>query len=258
MKEAYQKNYWAKWEHFKNPALRQRKARKIQVILEEAVPGIAYWGGWALDVGCSIGMISEHFARVWPGWRVVGVDIDEDALSLSSAGGASAIFCLGDAMCLPFPSGAFDLVLCVQVYEHVPDWRRLLREVHRVLKPGGVCFFSGPNRWFIIEEHYRVPLLSWFPRPLAHWAVRWSGKAPFYYERPVSWWTLRGALRAYGFEVEDYTYRLLEDPLRFHIEGRWVQWISKWIRFFPTSFRRYLTPFLPNFNLVLRKPFCTQ
>ncbi|WP_416223808.1 class I SAM-dependent methyltransferase [Thermoflexus sp.] len=254
MRMKYQREYWSKWERVKDPYLRQRKAWKIQAVLEEAVPGIAHWNGWALDIGCSTGRITEHFAQLWPDWHVIGVDIDEDALHWATAHRHYAYFCFGDAMRLPFPNDSFDLIICAQVYEHVPDWRCLLQEIHRVLRPGGVCFFSGPNRWFPIEEHYGIPFLSWFPRFIANRIVRWISNVPFYYENPVSWWTLRKALRDCGFQIEDYTYRLLENPSRFRIEGWWTGWISRCVRGLPKRFRRSLTLFLPNFNLIIRKP----
>jgi len=45
---------------------------------------------------------------------------------------------IGDIMSLPFRSEAFDAVVCTQVIEHVPEPRKLVREVSRVLKGGGI------------------------------------------------------------------------------------------------------------------------
>lgn len=46
---------------------------------------------------------------------------------------------------LPFPDSTFDLVTATEVIEHLENFRSLLREIHRVLKPGGVCVLSTPN-----------------------------------------------------------------------------------------------------------------
>jgi len=51
----------------------------------------------------------------------------------------------GRAESIPFPDGAFDLVCCSWVLEHLPDPRRALKEVARVLKPGGTFLFLTPN-----------------------------------------------------------------------------------------------------------------
>jgi len=253
MKEAYQSNYWTCWERRKDPEERQKKAQKIRSILEDAVDGIGEWPGWGLDVGCSIGIISEHLAERWRSWRFFGVDIDEQALRLARSRGGRAQFCIGDGLRLPFPDESFDLVICAQVYEHVTDWRALLSEIYRVLRPNGICFFSGPNRLYPIEDHYALPLLSWLPRSWAHRIVRWTGKAPYYHERPVSWWTLRRALHDQGFKIIDYTYRLLEEPNKFYMYDPGIRFASAIVRALPTKLRRWLTLLAPNFNLVLCK-----
>jgi SAM-dependent methyltransferase len=53
---------------------------------------------------------------------------------------------VGDARAIPFRGGVFDLVLCVHLLEHVADDRRAMREMHRVLKDGGVAVVSVPLR----------------------------------------------------------------------------------------------------------------
>jgi len=53
---------------------------------------------------------------------------------------------VGDAGAIPVREGIFDLVLCVHVLEHVPDDRGVMRELHRVLKPGGVAVVNVPMR----------------------------------------------------------------------------------------------------------------
>ena len=45
-------------------------------------------------------------------------------------------------------------------------------EIHRMLKPGGVCYFSAGNRITLIEAHHKLPLLSVIPKKLAHYYLR--------------------------------------------------------------------------------------
>jgi SAM-dependent methyltransferase len=59
---------------------------------------------------------------------------------------------LGDAQCLPFANGCADIVFSTQVIEHVPDPQRMLGEMARVLKPGGVLILTGPFYWPLHEE----------------------------------------------------------------------------------------------------------
>jgi SAM-dependent methyltransferase len=53
----------------------------------------------------------------------------------------------GDALCLPFADGTFDAVICSEVLEHLPDYRGALREILRVLRPGGRLAVSVPRPW---------------------------------------------------------------------------------------------------------------
>ena len=61
---------------------------------------------------------------------------------------------------LPFRDKSIDLCVLSQVLEHVNDPKKTIREVSRVLKPGGYCHLSSPNYLFPVEQHYR---LLYFP-----------------------------------------------------------------------------------------------
>lgn len=93
--------------------------------------------GRVLDLGCGIGHSFELLAPR----ESVGVDLDPSVLEGQPRETAAA-----DMRSLPFASGSFDSVLCVQAIEHVPDPERVLDETARVLRPGGVAVFVTPNR----------------------------------------------------------------------------------------------------------------
>lgn len=61
---------------------------------------------------------------------------------------------VGVAQNLPFHSCSFDSVLCTQVLEHVPDPWYMLKEIHRVLRPGGKLLLSAPQAWRLHEEPF--------------------------------------------------------------------------------------------------------
>ena len=68
-----------------------------------------------------------------------------------------------NALELPFADNTFDKVICSEVLEHIPDYRGALREIERVLKPGGLFCASVPRRWpeqicwALSEEYHLVP-----------------------------------------------------------------------------------------------------
>jgi SAM-dependent methyltransferase len=88
-----------------------------------------------------------------------------------------------------------------------------LDEVWRVLKPGGICYLAVPNRYWPMEPHYRLLLLSWMPRSLANCYVRLAGRGTHYPEQLPSYWSIRRLSRR--FSVEDLTPALLKTPELF-------------------------------------------
>lgn len=193
---------------------RTRKAETMVRVLGEfikAAPGELS----VLNVGGSAGIIDNHLARHFG--RVVGIDIDADAIAFarSQHQRGNLEFRIGDALNLDFPDAAFDIVICSQVYEHVPDAARMMAEIFRVLKPAGVCYFAASNRLMWNEPHYNLPLLSVLPRPLAHLYVRLAGRASHYHELHYSYWGLRRLVAR--FILHDYTRRMVQDPERFGV-----------------------------------------
>jgi SAM-dependent methyltransferase len=92
--------------------------------------------GRLLDLGCGVG----HSFHLLAPRETVGVDIEPAALA-----GQQRETHAADMRELPFPAASFASVLSVQSLEHVPDPERVVREVRRVLAPGGVAMFVTPN-----------------------------------------------------------------------------------------------------------------
>lgn len=112
--------------------------------------------GMVLDVGCGTGNISK-FARKY--FRAaIGVDISLEALRINKA--KTGIFVAhADAQNLPFPDQCFDAITCFSVLHHFFDNASLLRELNRVLKPGGVLFTDNdPNYYFFKYFRWRARL----------------------------------------------------------------------------------------------------
>jgi SAM-dependent methyltransferase len=147
------------------------------------------------------------------------------------------------------PDASVDIVVCAQVYEHTADAPALVREVWRVLRTGGVCFFSGPNRLAIVEEHYWLPFLSWLPQRLADRYMRLFKRGERYDIDPLFYWQIRHLWG--GFVIFDYTVPMLRHPDRFGLSERLgrLRWLSR----LPAWLFRLLMPLLPNYNWILVK-----
>lgn len=84
-----------------------------------------------LEIGVGEGMVTQRVIERFPSASVLGLDLPDDGLAEHWAEGD--LTCLfGDATTLPFPDDAFDLVLAIEVFEHLPDTHGALRELHRV------------------------------------------------------------------------------------------------------------------------------
>ena len=101
-------------------------------------------GETGLDVGCGAGHLASELGRdVAPGGRLVALDRSPDSINATKARIARDGLPhlveprTGEATALPFPDESFDFVVATQVYCHVPDVGRAIREAARVLRRGG-------------------------------------------------------------------------------------------------------------------------
>lgn len=104
---------------------------------------------------------------------------------------------------LPFANDSFDVVLTNHVIEHVGDERAQrahLAELHRVLRPDGVGYLAVPNRWMLVEPHYKLAFLSWWPRAWRTRYLRAMRKGEVYDCEPLQMMQLEALLTDAGFQ----------------------------------------------------------
>jgi len=118
-----------------------------------------------LDYGCGRGGMLR---RVAPrARRTCGVDVDPEVLP-SIPGVETGVVREGEP--LPFPSESFDVVTCLEVIEHVADEKKTLRELARVLRPGGTLILTTPHKgWLTWVDPGNVK----FAFPRIHRFVHW-------------------------------------------------------------------------------------
>lgn len=152
-----------------------------------------------LDGGCGPGSITVGLAaRVAPG-EVIGIDIEPSQIELArrtarEAGATNLRFQEADLFALPFPDGSFDAAFLHGVVEHVPDPVRALREVLRVLKPGGIVGSRHADFGGFLLEPTSPPLDRFVP--LFERLLRHNGADPHAGRHQLAWLATAGFERA--------------------------------------------------------------
>jgi ubiquinone/menaquinone biosynthesis C-methylase UbiE len=100
-------------------------------------------GARVLEIGCGRGAGAELIRRTFhPAW-IEGVDLDPRMIGLALRRRLpETAFRVADAQSLPYPDGCMDAVFNFGIVHHLEDWRKGLREIHRVLKPDGCFYFE--------------------------------------------------------------------------------------------------------------------
>ncbi len=210
----------------------RRRVRLVGSILKAS-------GGHLLDFGCGNG---AQTLLLVPGFqRVTGVDINDNFLagfraSLEGSPLAQDIDLLATGgQPVELPTASVDVATSFTVLEHVPDEMFVLKDLHRLLKPGGRLVLTVPNRWWVFETHgadlpllpwNRVPLVSWWPKKLHD---RWA-RARIYTKGDIV-----QLVEAAGFQVDEVFY--LTAPMDM-IPGKTARELAR-----NTVFRGDRTPF---------------
>ncbi len=104
-----------------------------------------------LDVGCGGGYLSEELAKI--DLNVTGIDPSRESIEAARKHAKqeklNITYMVGYGEKLPFGSNTFDFVCCCDVLEHVQDYGKIIQEVSRVLKNGGIFFYDTINRTII-------------------------------------------------------------------------------------------------------------
>lgn len=225
---------------------RERKAAKIEVIVKRhASLGMRAM----LDVGTGSGYIAAYFSRL--GYGELGthaIDVTDERQVREGFQ-----FQLVQGTRLPYPDAAFDFIISNHVVEHVGGsiaQTEHVREIYRCLEPGGVLYFAVPNRWRLIEPHYKLPFLSWLPIPLASAYMRLTGRGTRYNCRPLSRAQALNLLASQGFSVTEVTL----DAIRLVGEIEYKNALAKLITRLPKAFWKIFSFWMPTLIFVARKP----
>lgn len=97
-----------------------------------------------LDVGCGEGQLLEYLNKI-KGRELYGVDVLSHVVYQARKRVPTSIIVQSDGCKMKFKNNTFDVVTCIDVLEHIPNWRDVIKEIIRVTKPGGIIVLGWPN-----------------------------------------------------------------------------------------------------------------
>lgn len=167
------------------------------VIASLSAAGVSVANIDVLDLGAGLGGMSEEL--IARGARVIALEPGAAWATLTRrrverhGGQFQLLEALGESV--PLPSNSIDLVVSLQVLEHVEDPAKVLAEAWRVLRPGGHFYLACENYLAFREAHYQVPWFPLLPKRVGGLYLRWLGRSPKFLYEAVTYTTYPGVLR---------------------------------------------------------------
>lgn len=216
---------------------RQYKGEKIARLLDLASrPAVQHM----LEVGTGSGGIAHYFGtHASLRYTVDAIDLNDHRMIMEGYRYLQA-----DGTRLPFCDQTFDIVLSNHVIEHVGERAAQMEHLHelrRVLKPGGCGYLAVPNRWMMIEPHYKLAFLSWLPRAWRTPYLRLCKKGRIYDCEPLQMKQLEVMMQRAGMDVCNMGVEALRVTLNIEHPGGWMD----------TVVRRIPDGVLESFNRVI-------
>jgi ubiquinone/menaquinone biosynthesis C-methylase UbiE len=207
-----------------------------------------------LEIGTGSGGIALYFAtQADQKFDVHAVDV-RDARVIAKG----YKFTLVNGTELPYENHKFDVVISNHVIEHVgteEDQLHHLQEIHRVLKADGIAYLAAPNRWMLVEPHYKLLFLSWLPRSRRSAYLRLMGKGDFYDCEPLELKRLESLLKTAGFEASNVCMQAIRALVEIEKPGsRCIRLVVTGIlKIVPDFLLNILAPIIPTLMFTLRK-----
>lgn len=134
--------YYSSSDDYKS-SISSDELNKFLVFYADLFTDFVPQNGLILDLGCGAGTSTKYLKS--KGYDVIGLDISQLFMSTASQQQQAPDYVCASAESIPFADNTFDAVGANSFIEHVPDVEKVIREMYRVIKPGGKLIFHGPN-----------------------------------------------------------------------------------------------------------------
>ncbi len=170
-----EKDHMEKLYHSRNPLVRFVCNNRLESIIK-LIPLVGRDQRLKiLDAGCGEGQLLRKISQLNRG-ELYGIDITPVAIESAKERVSGVHFSLSDLGKVEYPDNFFDVVICTEVIEHIPDYRKTIEELKRVLKKGGLLILTFPNelvaiplRTLFLRKPTIADHVNWFfPREMQH------------------------------------------------------------------------------------------
>lgn len=228
-----------------------RVARQIIAVLKNANPGFQFNKAHCLDLGGASGTIASHLAFLF--LKTICLDIDKHAIKEGRRRyvDKKLTIKLYNGQNIPYPKDYFDIIVFRRVVSSLIKPQKLIREIYRVLKPGGLCYFEDVNKLSLLEPTYKLPFFTFFPPSVTRQVLLLLGIKKYYFGFYRTYWGLRSLFNE--FIIIDFTPHIVKNPKKY----KFIRLVPYSAIFsgIPLKLLSVLTLLSPNFIWVLKKPF---
>lgn len=217
---------------------------EIISVLENHIGSLS--GQTILDYGCSTGVITHMLSK--KSKRVVGLDVDVPAIEYAKKKfeNKNTKFFIARGLKTNFLDSSFDVIIANQIYNFVENDTKLMSEIYRLLRPGGICYFGARNKYAIIEPQYDLPFLSWLPKSIANKLVILTNKGDEFVGNYRSYYGLKKLVGK--FAIHDFTLKILANPRKYGFVKLYKY--KKILKLIPF---KLIEAFIPNYIWMLEK-----
>lgn len=201
-----------------------------------------------LEIGTGSGGIAHYFAtHPYLDCDVTAVDVVDQRLITEGYQ-----FVQVKDTTLPFDDASFDVVITNHVIEHVGDREAQLhhlQEMHRVMVSSGKGYVAVPNRWMLVEPHYRLAFLSWLPHSMRTPYLRLMQRGDEYDCEPLTLKELDRLLHEAGFTWQHAeTAAIREMKKTGDVHG----FVNRCMTSLPDTVFDYIRPVIPTLICVIQ------
>ena len=209
-----QNNFSKSYSQMYQKEIRILKAKKALAVIKDFASETDEL--YLLDIGCSTGIMTNQYSKVFK--STLGIDIDKSAIEFAKKNfqDQATEFKQSSHDDTTLGRNKFDVVICTHVYEHVISPEELVKSIYRILKPGGICYFVAGNRHKIIEPHFKIPFLSFFPNRFANYYLKLFKRDGEYYQKHLSFKKLKELVNQ--FTIHDYTLKTIKNHSKYFSE----------------------------------------